>query len=182
MERALRELPTAALSSAQVEELRALLVAAFADDEHGGFDEADWQHALGGTHVIAEVGGRIVAHAALVERPIEIGERTLRTGYVEAVATLPHEQRRGHGSAVMRRINELIESGFELGALGTGSQPFYERLGWQVWCGPSHVRTAAGALATPDEDGYIMVLPTARTPRLGATAPISCDWRPGDVW
>jgi aminoglycoside 2'-N-acetyltransferase I len=82
----------------------------------------------------------------------------------------------------MRRVNELIEREFELGALGTGSQPFYERLGWQVWRGPSFVRTATGDVATPDEDGYIMYLRTPRSSPIEPTAPISCDWRPGDVW
>jgi len=35
---------------------------------------------------------------------------------------------------------------------------------------------------TPDEDGYIMVLTTPTTPQLSLEAPISCEWRPGDVW
>ena len=36
--------------------IRELLGSAFVDEE--GFTEEDWQHALGGTHVIAEQGGR----------------------------------------------------------------------------------------------------------------------------
>jgi aminoglycoside 2'-N-acetyltransferase I len=106
----------------------------------------------------------------------------LRTGYVEAVATMPSRQGHGFGTAVIREVNALIAQHFELGALGTGSQGFYKRLGWQIWRGPSSVRTATGDQRTPDEDGYIMALLTASTPEIDFQAPISCEWRPGDVW
>jgi aminoglycoside 2'-N-acetyltransferase I len=48
--------------------------------------------------------------------------------------------------------------------------------------GPSSVRTADGERATPDDDGYLMVLVLPETPPLDFDAPINCDWRPGDVW
>jgi len=35
---------------------------------------------------------------------------------------------------------------------------------------------------TPADDGYILVLPTPSSPHFDLTAPISCDWRRGDVW
>jgi aminoglycoside 2'-N-acetyltransferase I len=133
-------------------------------------------------HFLLEVGGAIVAHASVVERDVHIDGRPLRTGYVEAVATAPNEQRRGYGATVMRNVNDYIAANFELGALGTGSQGFYERLGWQVWRGQSFVRTQHGEEPTPDEDGYILVLETSLSPPLDLTRPISCEWRPGDVW
>ncbi len=103
----------------------------------------------------------------MVEREIHVAGVPLRTGYVEAVATAPDEQRRGYGSAVMRAVNEHIEAQYEIGVLGTGSQAFYERLGWQIWRGPSYVRLAGGDdERTPDEDGYIMVLTTPTTAAL----------------
>ena len=119
----------------------------------------------------------------MVERDIRVGGTPLRTGYVEAVATDPSRQGHGIGTALMREVNQhLAEGGYELGALGTGSQGFYERLGWSIWRGPSSVRTADGEHPTPEEDGYILVLRTAATPALDPDAPISCEWRPGDVW
>ena len=66
--------------------------------------------------------------------------------------------------------------------LGTGEQHFYERLGWRTWRGPAFVRTPDGARRTPDEEGFILVLETVTSPPLDLDAPISCDWRPGDVW
>lgn len=177
-----RALATTGLTGPEIEAIRALLWAAFATDGEG-FTEDDWQHALGGRHFVAEHEGRIVSHAAVVERPIEFGRTRIRAGYVEAVATASDRQGRGHGTLVMRAVGDHIRDGFEIGVLGTGSHGFYERLGWTTWRGRSFVRTAdAGLVATPDDDGCLMVLRTPTTPPLDPDAPIVCDWRPGDVW
>lgn len=175
-------LATADLFASETDALRALLTVAFEPDEHGGFGWDDWLHALGGTHFILEVDGAISGHASVVERTLEISGRPVRTGYVEAVAILPSLQRRGLGSRLMRDVNAHVLAGYGLGALGTGSQPFYERLGWQIWRGPSGVRVDGAVRPTPDEDGYILVLPTPSSPPFDLTEPITCDWRPGDVW
>ena len=161
-----------------------LLVDAFAPMAHedGAFEDADWDHAVGGVHVILESDGEILAHAAVVERTLGIAGQRVRTGYVEAVATRIGHHGQGHGSTVMTEVNAIIRAGFELGALGTSRFSFYERLGWERWRGPSAVRSLGGLVRTPDEDGYILVLRTPTSPTLDLDAPISCDWRPGDVW
>jgi aminoglycoside 2'-N-acetyltransferase I len=82
----------------------------------------------------------------------------------------------------MDRVTTFIRDRFELGALGTGRHQFYERLGWLTWTGPASVRTPEGTRRTPDEDGFILVLPTPSSPALDLAAPISCEWREGDVW
>lgn len=147
------------------------------------FTDDDWEHAIGGIHVLAAGSGRIVSHGSVVPRTLEARGVPCRTGYVEAVATWPELQRRGHGSAVMREVDAIIQSNYELGALGTGEFGFYERLGWERWRGPTSVRTKDGEVRTPDEDGYVMVLRTPSTPSgLDIDAPISCEWRVGDVW
>ncbi len=137
---------------------------------------------MGGRHWLVEVDGRIVSHAAVVERTLEVGERPLRTGYVEAVATAPGRRGLGFGSRVVTAATAFIAATFELGALSTGSPGFYERLGWLRWRGPTYVRTATGLLRTADEDPGILVLPTSTTPRLDPTASISCESRSGDDW
>ena len=177
----LRRLPTSDLSAADVAAIRALLWDAFGSGDEG-MTEDDWEHALGGTHFVLDIDSAIVGHASVVERLIEVGDRPLRTGYVEAVATAPDRQGAGLGSRVMTNVTEYIREGFELGALGTGRHRFYERLGWQRWAGPSSVRTADGPRRTPEDDGYILVLATPSSPSLDASLPISCDWRQGDVW
>ena len=178
----LREIPTDSLTPAEVTAIREVLWTAFpADDE--AFTEADWDHSIGGMHFVLDSDSTgIVAHASVVEREIHIADRPLRTGYVEAVATAPDWQGQGHGTRVMTDVTAFVRATYELGALGTGAQGFYERLGWLTWRGPTSVRTNEGTVRTPDEDGYILVLPTPTSPPLELTAPISCDWRPGDVW
>ena len=178
----LRQLATRELTRAETGALRALMAAAFDSDEEERFSDDDWQHAVGGVHFVLELDGEIVSHAAVVEREIHIGGRPLRTGYVEAVATAPERQGMGLGSIVMTDVSDHIRERFELGGLGTGRQSFYGRLGWQVWAGPTSVRTADGDQPTPDEDGSVMVLTTPTSPPLDLVGAISCDWRPGDVW
>jgi aminoglycoside 2'-N-acetyltransferase I len=178
----LRRLSTTELTSSEATAIRALMDVAFLADDEQRFSDDDWQHALGGVHFVLELDREIVAHAAVVEREIHVGDRAFRTGYVEAVATDPARQGVGLGSIVMTDVTEYVREHFDLGGLGTGRQSFYRRLGWRVWAGPSSVRTARGDEPTPDEDGSIMVLSTATTPPLDPAAPISCEWRPGDVW
>jgi aminoglycoside 2'-N-acetyltransferase I len=176
-----RSLTSEELLPAEAAVLRGILDAAWSDDPEEFTDE-DWDHALGGVHFILEEDGAIVAHASVVERELHTGGHRLATGYVEAVATLPTHQRRGHGTAVMREVDEYIDQTFQLGALGTGSHAFYERLGWVAWKGPTFVRTDSGLIRTEEEDGQILVRLTPTSPELDLSAPISCNWRPGDVW
>ena len=177
----LRSVATDELDASAVDALRRLVFSAF-DGHNEPFDEEDWQHALGGRHFILEIGAELVAHAAVVEREIHIGSRPLRTGYVEAVAVDPALQGRRLGTRLMRAVNAYLDGEFELGALGSDSFRFYEQVGWQVWQGPTFVRTDGGKEPTPEGDGYILVHLTPRTPELDFTEPISCEWRSGDVW
>jgi len=180
-----RTLTTRGLSESEVVVIRHLMSAAFGDDPDERFEDADWEHAIGGSHVVVTLGDEIVSHASVVERELRVSGTPIPTGYVEAVATRPDVQGRGYGSLAMTAIGRIIEREFALGALGTGSHAFYERLGWQTWRGPALVRTPGGDKRTPDDEGYIMILRTSATPAAvpaDLDAPISCDWRPGDVW
>ncbi len=181
----IRESTSGALTEAEIARIRSLLDAAFRGDAFDGrFSDQDWAHSLGGRHFLLEDGGRLVGHAAVVERELRVGGRPLRTGYVEAVAIDPARQGRGAGSTLMAAVGAHIAATYELGGLSTGRPSFYERAGWRRWRGPSAVRTADGEWPTPDDDDGILVLATSATPpgSLDLDAPISCDWRPGDVW
>jgi aminoglycoside 2'-N-acetyltransferase I len=162
---------------------RQLMDVAFGDDPEEAFGDDDWEHGLGGVHVLLVEHGVVLTHAALVERTLHAGERPLRTGYVEAVATRPDREGEGLGSRAMSRITDLVRSSYDLGALGTGRWSFYERLGWERWRGPTYVRTAAGALErTEEDDDGVMVLRTGPTADLDLEGPLACEERPGDVW
>jgi aminoglycoside 2'-N-acetyltransferase I len=178
----LRRLPTDELTPAEIAAIRDLLAAAFGDDGEEAFDEDDWEHAIGGMHFVLDLDGTVIGHASVVDRELHVGGRALRTGYVEAVAVAPDRQGSGFGSQLMGDVGSWINERYELGALGTGRHAFYQRLGWRTWMGPSSVRTAEGTLRTPDEDGDILVLETPSSLPLDLSAPISCEWRPGDVW
>lgn len=178
---AIRKVRTDELTPGESDALREMVWGAFADDPEP-FTEEDWEHGLGGVHFILEEGGTLVAHASVVERELHVGEERLRTGYVEAVASRKDVQGRGHGSTVMREVGRFIDREFPLGALDTGSQGFYERLGWKIWKGPTFVRTDSGLVRTAEDDGHVMVRLTPASPELDPSAPISCEWRTGDVW
>lgn len=177
----LRTVGTDDLRPEELAAIRAMVWAAFADDPEP-FTELDWEHALGGTHFILEEDERVLAHASVVKRELYASDHRLKTGYVEAVATRPDLQGRGHGSTVMQAVGEYIDGTFPLGALDTGSNGFYERLGWVTWRGPTFVRTESGLVPTELDDGNVMVRLTPTSPELDLSAPISCEWRSGDIW
>ena len=134
------------------------------------------------THVLARVGGRLVSHAMWVTRWLQPdGEEPLRTAYVEMVATHPDHHGRGYGSAVMRRLVEEIPREYELAALCTGSEAFYARLGWTPWRGPLAIRRLDGGLL-PTADERIMVMAVSHRPLPDLDAPLSAEWRGGELW
>ena len=178
----LRTAQTEELGTERLDELTRLCEAAFQEP----FADA-WERVGHGLHVMAEADGRVVSHAMIVDRRIYLGHEmdvALDAGYVEHVATHPDAQGAGHGASVMREIGRIIGEQYELGALATGTNAFYERLGWETWTGPTGLRTADGErVRTADEDGHVMVLRTAGTPDdLDLDAPIAVDWRAEEPW
>lgn len=159
-------------------ELRALLDRSFTE-----FDDHHWAHTHGGVHVLAHHdGGSLVGHAALVPRRLLIGDRPVAAGYVEAVATDPDHRALGLGRRLMTAIAALVGHRYELGVLCTGVHAFYERLGWERWTGPTHVRHGELVVRTPESDGTVMVLRHGPTATVDLASPITCDTRPGTDW
>ncbi len=171
---------TADLGSATLDEVRSLLDEAF----EGDFGDADWEHALGGVHVLHRENGAIMGHVAVVQRRIVNGELAIRTGYVEALGVRRDRRQLGYGSVLMDEAEDVIRAAYDLGALsdGTGIEGFYERRGWLRWLGPTWALAPGGPLRTEEEDGGVLVLPTPTSPELDVSDAIACDWRPGDVW
>jgi aminoglycoside 2'-N-acetyltransferase I len=127
-------------------------------------------------------GADLIAHAAVVQRQLVHGELPIRTGYVEAVAVREDRRGRGHGLAVMAEAERVIAAAYDLGALSSGLEGFYERSGWLRWRGPTYVVAPAGLTRTEEDDGGVLVLRTPTSPDLDLTGPLACDWRSGDVW
>jgi aminoglycoside 2'-N-acetyltransferase I len=176
----IRTVITAELGQDRLAALRAMVFGAFG----GRFDEHDWEHMLGGVHLLVEEDDGVVAHGAVVPRVLVAGGRELRTGYVEGVATRGDRRGRGLATLVMQAAGRVIERDFELGALadGTGIPGFYQKLGWETWQGPTFVAGPEGRVRTAAEDGSVLVLRVPATADLDLAGPITCDWRPGDVW
>ena len=149
--------------------------------------DAAWGEVGPGLHLLVDVGGRLVAHALIVDRHLHVGDEpdvVLDVGYVEWVATRPDRRGEGHGRRVMREAGRIIAEEYVLGALATGSAAFYERLGWERWLGPTSIWMPDGdRVRSPGDDGSVLVLRTPRTPpTLDLRDPIACEWRPGDPW
>lgn len=168
--------PTEALDAQTRDEILALCVAAYDEDIAAILDD------IGpGTHFLLRSAGVIVSHAMLVTRSLIIEhQRPLSTAYVELVATLPSHQHRGFATMVLRELVPHIAL-FDIGALSPSDPAFYARLGWELWYGPLSTRTASGSVPTPGDE--VMILRVPQTPtNLDTYAPISVEWRPGDVW
>lgn len=167
------ETPSAVLSV-----IRSFVFEAF----DGGFDEADWEHTVGGWRIVLFDDDVPVAHGAVVPRTLRVGQREFGAGYVEGVATRSGWQRRGMGSRLMVQATDLVKGKFELGGLSTGRRDFYARFGWEAWRGPSYVLNGEDLIRTPDEDDGLMVLRFGPSAHVNLVASIACESRRGDAW
>lgn len=132
-------------------------------------------------HVLLFADGALVSHAAWVRRYLQAASGPLLdTAYVELVATAPEHQGCGLASRVLQALVARVAPLYDLAALSPSDVGFYARLGWEEWRGPLLVRTAAGLEEVAHETAMIHRL--ARTPPLDLAAPLSIEWRSGDVW
>ena len=135
----------------------------------------------GGRHFLEYQGPDLVSHAVVTTRWAQPErEGVLKTAYVDAVATLPAHQGRGHGSAVMGRLAAEIDD-YEIACLQTDRPGFYERLRWEVWRGALAGRSEQGLIPTPQQRG-VMVLRLPRTPLLDLDARLTIECQPSRIW
>ncbi|MEO8107039.1 MAG: GNAT family N-acetyltransferase [Actinomycetes bacterium] len=169
---------TPGLGQELTQQVRALLWDAFDD-----FSEHDWQHALGGVHVVAIDEGHVIGHASIISRPVSIGELTESAGYLEAVAVAADHQRQGIGTVVVRAVEQVLKDTYPFGVLSTSRHRFYERLGWRRWQGPTFAVEGDQRRRTADEDDGIMVRAGNRAFAVSdLSLPIAVESRPGDDW
>jgi aminoglycoside 2'-N-acetyltransferase I len=175
-----RTIHTAELTSSDRSAVRRLLDDAF----DGRFSAEDWDHTLGGLHTLVVEQDELVGHVAVVQRRLQHGERSIRTGYVEGLAVRRDHRRRGIAGVAMAEAERVIRAAHDLGALsnGTDIEGFYQRRGWLTWRGPTSVISPTGLRRTEIDDGGVLVLLTPSSPDLELSGALACDWRPGDVW
>ncbi|MFI5864800.1 GNAT family N-acetyltransferase [Streptomyces sp. NPDC051546] len=170
---------TAQLAEGELRRVRELLGAAF----EGDFGDEDFEHALGGMHVLVHEGGELVAHGSVVQRRVLHRGRALRTGYVEAVAVRADRRRRGLGGAVMEAAEGIVGRAYVLGALSASADGarLYAGRGWRVWGGEIGVLGPGGPERLPEEEGSTYVWEPPGGVRLDPAGRLDFDWRDGDV-
>ncbi|MEV7519944.1 GNAT family N-acetyltransferase [Streptomyces sp. NPDC091371] len=170
---------TSELAAGELREVRDLLDAAF----DGDFADEDFEHALGGMHVLVREDGRLVAHGSVVQRRVLHRARALRTGYVEAVAVRADHRRRGYGNTVMAALEAVIGRAYVLGALSASEDGagLYLSRGWAVWPGRIGTLSPDGPVRLPDEEGSTYVWTPPGGVRLDPAGRLDFDWRDGDV-
>jgi aminoglycoside 2'-N-acetyltransferase I len=174
----IRTAHTADLDAETRRAARRLLDEAFAGD----MTDDDWDHSLGGLHVLAYDGDELVGHGAVVQRRLIYDGRPLRAGYFEGMGVAAAHRRRGHGRAIMAEVDRIVRAAYEIGALGATDDgaALYARCGWEVWEGPLSELHPDGVHRTEGEDGCIWVLDVDGS--LDRTLELTCDWRQGDCW
>lgn len=173
----LRTSHTSELTPGDLGAARALLDQAF----DGDFSDQDWDHGLGGVHALVHDGaGALVAHGSVVQRRLLHAGRSLRVGYVEAVAVRPDRQRQGLGGLVMGALERVVERAYDMGALSASDegQGLYLRRGWTPWKGPVGTLGPTGPALMPDEEPPLLWGGAALDPEHA----LLIDWRDGDVF
>ncbi len=172
---------TAHLDAAGLAGVRTLLDAAF----DGDFTDEDWDHALGGMHALVTDprDGAVLAHGSLVPRRVLHRGRSLRVGYVEAVAVRADRRREGLAGRIMAALEEIADRAYVLGALSASDAgaALYAGRGWQVWPGGLAALGPTGVVPLPDEEGTTYVRPAPGQPLPDPEATLFFDWRDGDV-
>ena len=140
----------------------------------------------GSVHILArDESGTLVSHAMWVTRWLQPeGHAPLRTAYVEAVATMPDQQGRGYGTAVMTRLVQSVQADptWELAALSPAVPGFYAHRGWEPWLGPLAIRKDGGLEPTPSDE-LVMIRRLPRTPAtMATTSLLTAEWRVGELW
>lgn len=136
-----------------------------------------------GLHILGYVGESLVSHAVVTTRWLQPeGCEILNSAWVDAVATLPDEQGRGYGSAVMRHLAAVIAPDYEIAGLHTDDkQHFYGQVGWELWRGALAGRDENNQLVfTPEQQG-IMILRLPRTPPLNLDGLLTIEIS-GRIW
>ncbi|MFE0331795.1 GNAT family N-acetyltransferase [Streptomyces sp. NPDC003753] len=169
---------TADLDPAELRAVRALLGAAF----DGGYDDDDWEHALGGMHVLVSDEQGLAAHGSVIQRRARYRKRWLRVGYVEGVGVRADVRRQGLGGRVMAEVERIIDRAYDLGALSASDDgaPLYAARGWRLWRGRLYGLGPRGVVRLRDDEDCTYVRPAAAGD-LDFKRKLVFDWRDGDV-
>jgi predicted N-acetyltransferase YhbS len=103
-------------------------------------------------------GDHLLAAATLTPATIAVNDERVPIAALGGVATMPEQQRRGHGSRVVAAFAAYASGEYAWALLSCrpDHRLFYERLGWRVLAGACTVIMPAGDRSPL---GYLMALP-----------------------
>ncbi len=145
----------------------------------GNFSREDLSHALGGIHLFIKKQETLIGHVSIVQRSMVVGKKAYYVGYVEAMAVSENFQRRGIGQKLMSQVNEIIENGYDFGALCSSKEGFvlYKKMDWKPWQGKLKEFNLSGI---KDSDEKILVFNLKD--KMNVNDDFVCDYREGDCW
>lgn len=155
-----------ALTEAQNEEIRLLLVAAFPHAAHR-FSDASYYFARPDHRLWLETAdGANVAHLDFEQRSIGVGAAEIVVAGVGEVATHPDYQGRGLGRRLMEELQTVLREqcpvGFGLLFCREAVAPFYTSVGWIRIEQPVRKQDVESG-AEVEHNGPAMILPARRS-------------------
>ncbi len=125
--------------------------------------EQSWSSARPELRLVGRADGRVVAHAAVLRRFLQIDGRAQLVGDVGLVAVDPARQGSGLGAALLVRVREaLCGLGMPFGFLTCGERVagFYARGGWSRVPGPTRMIRADGRMQVYGGVSMVLALAT----------------------
>lgn len=124
-----------------------------------------WHDSHPAFSVVLENDGNVLAHAAVVDRTVEIGGLPLRSAGVQNVFVAPEERGKALSDAVVgRAMDEARRRDFDIGLLfcKTTLEKLYAGMGWLGVGERRIVRVEAGGELPLPENNRAMYLPLRR--------------------
>ena len=170
---------TSQLTSVEKALIYQLLYQVFEQD----FSLADFDHALGGMHILAYQNDQIIGHVAIVQRSVIADRSPYRIGYIEGLGVAEAYRRQGIGRKLMEQSGYIIANSYDFGLLSASEEglPLYQSLGWKIWSGELYESTIDSYQRSLEDEGSVLFLAGA-TQDIAATSPLYCDYRSGDQW
>ncbi len=123
--------------------------------------------------VLVKAEQRVVSHAGILYRVVEVGGQRVAVGGVCGVMTVPDWQGRGYARAVLKKAEAFVAvwlwAPFVLAICPRENASFYRSLGWQVAEAPITCEQPGGRVSLTDE--VAVVLP-CQGPALWPSGPI----------
>ncbi len=170
---------TSQLSSVEKEQIYQLLFQVFKQ----GFSREDFDHTLGGMHILAYDNHQLIGHVAIVQRSVIVDCSPFRIGYLEGLGVAEAYRRQGIGRKLMEQSSEIIVNSHDFGLLSASEEglPLYQSLGWKIWTGELYESNRESYQRSFDDEGSVLFW-AAPSQSIAATSPLYCDYRSGDQW